>query len=171
MKFLVSYGENNRLGEKLRAFPAYFHKVFLSSCKILVLCELNSKHAIAGCGITRVTNYLLIYVEEAYRGYGIGKRILELTVNEARKQGLGFVALAVSSNNVPALRLYRRCKFREIKAFKKYGFIIMMLPLTQKGELLYTFLRRFCLNFPEAVMLYAIEFLMGVTKQIRTFYQ
>jgi len=168
MKFSVNHWEKDRLEWKLRDFPAYFNRVFLSSCKILVLCESSNNHTIAGCGITRVSNYLLIYVEKAYRGQGIGRRILKLTIDEAREQGLGFVALAVSSNNAPAVRLYHMCEFREIRVFEKFGFIVMMLPLTRKGELIFASLRTLCSNLPETVMLRAIEFLMGVTGRVRT---
>jgi len=168
MRFLVSHWEKDRLEEKLQDFPEYFFRVFLSSCKILVLCELSNNRMIAGCGITRVSNYLLIYVEKAYRDQGIGRGVLKLTIDEARKQGLGFVALAVSSDNAPAVRLYHRCKFREVRAFEKFGFIVMMLPLTQKGELIYAFLRTLCSSLPETIMLRAIEFLMGVTGRVRT---
>jgi len=170
MKFSVSHGEKDLLEEKLRDFPKYFYRVFLSSCKILVLCELNN-NTIAGCGITRLSNYLLIYVEKAYRGQRIGRRIVRLTIDEARKQGLSFVALAVSSDNVLAVRLYYRCEFRVIRVFDKFGFIIMMLPLTQKGELIYASLRTLCSSLPEAVMLHTIEFLMSVVGRIRTLYR
>lgn len=169
--FRVDPGEKERLEKKLRNFPEYFFRVFLSSCRILVLCELENSRTVAGCGVTRVSSYLLIYVETAYRGLGIGERILKFTISEARKQGLDFVALAVSSSNTPAVHLYYRCKFREIRVFKKFGFILMMLPLSQKGELIYAFLRKLCSSIPETAMLQTIEFLMSVTGRIRTWVQ
>lgn len=168
MKFVFNC--RDRLEEKLQKFPAYFIEALLSSNILLVLCELDDNDTIAACGITGVSNYLVLYVEKGYRDRGIGAQILKVTIDAARKRGLSFVALAVSSNNTPAVHLYSKHGFRVFRFFRKFGFIVMMLPLTYKGELAYTFLHITCSTLPETVILHTIDFLMSVVRWIRSWH-
>ena len=163
MKFIVSSG--GRFIRKMQDFPTRFANGFLSS-KLLTVCVMNDFDVVAACGILNLSNYVLYYVKEAYRGQGLGAQIIEETINAARKRGLLFLHSSVSTSNVPSLRLQNKF-FRKIVYLKKWEYIITMLPLTFRGELLYTFLRLTCSILPETFIAYTIDFLMRVAWWIR----
>ena len=54
-----------------------------------------------------------LFLAEAYRGRGLGKRVLEEALAEARKLGVRAVHLEVVQGNDAATALYRRFGFRE----------------------------------------------------------
>lgn len=52
-----------------------------------------------------------LVVAPAFRGRGIGTRLLEAVERHARGQGFGWLTLEVIGENTAAQRLYRRCGF------------------------------------------------------------
>lgn len=56
------------------------------------------------------TELLLIGVKPEYRGHGIGKQLLEFTINEARQHGSSFIHLEVREGNA-ALLMYKKAGF------------------------------------------------------------
>jgi RimJ/RimL family protein N-acetyltransferase len=48
-----------------------------------------------------------------FRGKGHGTALLHATLNEARRQGLARIELAVRADNAPAIRLYDKFGFRQ----------------------------------------------------------
>jgi len=80
-------------------------------------------------------------VLKEYRGQGIGSRLLEETLSEARNRGLERVELDVFASNVPAIRLYEKFEFqvegRKRKARKlngNYEDLIVMAILFEEGK-------------------------------------
>ena len=55
-----------------------------------------------------------VAVVEAWRGKGLGTRLMALAHDEARARGHGEVSLIVFEQNEGALRLYRRLGYREV---------------------------------------------------------
>jgi ribosomal protein S18 acetylase RimI-like enzyme len=55
-----------------------------------------------------------VVVEDAYRGQGIGRRLVEAATEEALQLGAEGVLLQVHQDNTPALQLYRGFGFREV---------------------------------------------------------
>jgi RimJ/RimL family protein N-acetyltransferase len=55
-----------------------------------------------------------------FRGQGIGRRLLDATINQARAIGLEKIELSVYASNTPAIALYRKCGFSE-EGRKKRG--------------------------------------------------
>jgi ribosomal protein S18 acetylase RimI-like enzyme len=51
-------------------------------------------------------------VRADFRGHGIGRRLLEATLDAARHRGLERVELVVRVSNVAAVRLYERAGFK-----------------------------------------------------------
>ncbi|MCW5729414.1 MAG: GNAT family N-acetyltransferase [Alphaproteobacteria bacterium] len=64
----------------------------------------------AGC---RHVGMLGIGVAASHRGRGIGRRLLEAAIAQARGRGIERIELQVVAGNMPAIRLYRRLGFRE----------------------------------------------------------
>lgn len=165
MKFFLA--RSNQIGEKLREFPQYYYTFFRLS-KILVVC-MNGDVLTAACGITSLSNYgPVIYVKEEYRRKGLGTKMFEKTIRAARNQGLGFILASASTYNVPSLRLLAKFTFREIVLLKKSNYVILMLPLTYQGELIYAVLHAVCSKLPESLLSYTIDFFMNALGWIRT---
>jgi len=163
MRFIVGSGE--QFMEKMQGFPTHFANGFLSS-KLLGVFVTSNAEVVAACGVLRFSSYVIYYVKQEYRGQGLGTKIIEKTIDTARKRGLAFLHSSASTTNVPSLRLQYRF-FRKIVYLKKWNYLITMLPLTFKGELLYIFLRLTCSKLPEILMGYIIDFLMRVTGGVR----
>lgn len=168
MKFVIDTPE--RLKQKLQGFPEYFRKGFFSTRKLLMLCLSDNGKTIAACGVANLSNYLLIYVDEEWRGQGIGTRILGKTIRIARNRGFNFIALAVSSNNVPALQLYIRFNFREVANLREYGFLVMILPFTLKGEIVYALSRAVCSVLPKSFLVYTVISMRSAISSIRIWF-
>lgn len=56
----------------------------------------------------------------AYRGQGLGRRLLQAALDHARQIGAEKVELSVYTTNAPAIALYRRCGFNEIGVIRHY---------------------------------------------------
>ena len=54
------------------------------------------------------------------RGKGLGKKLLTSALAHAKKSGLEKVELSVYTDNVAAIRLYKKCGFKEIGIVKHY---------------------------------------------------
>ena len=158
MKFILSNGEQFR--ENVQEFPLANE---LLCSKILVACVANNFDVVAACGVRSVFNVLVLHVKEGYRGRGIGLRTLKKAISAARKRGLSFIILSVTTNNVPALNLYSKSGFRGVVGLKKLDLIVMMLPLALKGELAYRFLRMVCSALPNIFLAHIHEWLYKIT--------
>ena len=164
MRFIKSNGK--QLRNELQKFPRYYYNTF-SLSRTLVAGLVFNNTIVAVCGILGMSNYVVIYIDEAYRGQGLGKQILKKTISTAKNQGLVFLTTSMALNNIPSMRLFQKLGFREIMLLKKVNYAIMMLPLTFTSELLYAFLRTLCSTLPETFLGYTIKFLMGIFDRIR----
>ena len=74
---------------------------------------------IASLGIARVDKdsfeLIKMYVDPAYRGRGIGKRLLELCIAEVKKAGAKKLILFSNSQLTNALTLYKKYGFRHVE--------------------------------------------------------
>ena len=143
VKFLSGHGE--QLREKVQGFPLASE---LASSGLLVVFIVNDNDAVAACGIRSIFNVLVLYVEEGYRGRGLGSEVLAKTIDVAQKRGLNFVTLSVSSDNITAFHLYSKCGFKEVAYLRKPNLILMMIPLNLKGRFVCEFLKDTCSFLP-----------------------
>jgi ribosomal protein S18 acetylase RimI-like enzyme len=72
------------------------------------LWVMESFHPITGRPDFFVVN---VAVRPEFRGKGVGRRLFDATVNEARKRGLPFIRLFVNPANEAAFNLYQRIGF------------------------------------------------------------
>ena len=164
MKFIVGSGQ--QLRNRLKMVPEKYRNAFASS-KILVISVMNDDDVVGACGISNVSNYALIYVQEEYRNKGLGTQLEAKACEEARKRSLDFVARAVHIWNLPSLRVASKVGYREVVQFRDFGYVLMMIPLNVKGKLLYTFLHGVCCNLPRTFLHRIILLLMSVVGLIR----
>ena len=164
MKFIVGSGE--QLRDRLETFPEKYRNAF-SSSQILVMGVMNNDDVVGACGISNVSNYALIYVQEKYRGKGLGTKLEGKACEEAHKRGLDFVARAVYLWNLPSLRVASKVGYREVVQFRDFGYVLMMIPLNVKGKLVYTFLHELCSRLPGSFLHRIVLLLMSVVGLFR----
>jgi putative acetyltransferase len=83
-----------------------------------VLLIARDKNAAAGCVALRQLDagtgeMKRMYVRDAYRGTGLGRRLAVAIIEEARKRKYGRVVLDTLPKLAPAIALYRDLGFRE----------------------------------------------------------
>jgi putative acetyltransferase len=61
-----------------------------------------------------------MYVRPAFRGSGVGARILGHLINHARQRGIRLLRLETGTYQVEAIRLYQRAGFQPIPPFGPY---------------------------------------------------
>ena len=79
----------------------------------------------AGCGGIQLfdTDYgelKRMYVRPAFRGLGLGKRMLEHLATYARERGVGLLRLETGIHQVEAIGLYEKMGFQRIAPFGPY---------------------------------------------------
>ena len=62
-----------------------------------------------------------MFVADAARGHGIGRRLLAAIESEARNFGLSVLRLETGIRQPAAIGLYRSCGYREVAPFGDYG--------------------------------------------------
>jgi len=97
------------------SYPAKFHEIseetrnFFPKDRLLILSEFFN---------SRVENSLFldsIYVDERFRGRGIGNRLIALTKQKAQKNGHKQLSLMVMNSNRTARRTYEHNSFEIVK--------------------------------------------------------
>jgi RimJ/RimL family protein N-acetyltransferase len=108
---------------------------------------------------------LTLYVREGYRNRRIGSRVLREIIEISRKKGFNFIIVTTDSDNIPALRLYNRYRFRKVLCLRKSDLTVLMLPLTLVGNLTYRVLRVICSILSDELLEYLHETLGKTTKK------
>jgi len=111
---IVAASEGNLLGTAL-AYPSIYHGIsdgmrsFFPEQRLKVLEEFYA---------SRVEHSLYldaIAVEEAFRSHGIGRGLISLVKEKARRQGLKSVSLIALADNIHARHLYEQLGFHDMK--------------------------------------------------------
>ena len=61
-----------------------------------------------------------VAVSPAFRGYGIGEKLMQTVIDEAKAKGLEYITLEVRSRNIPAISLYQKLGFTIVGSRKNY---------------------------------------------------
>lgn len=59
----------------------------------------------------------LIGVSSVYRGRGIGKKLIETSLNKFKEWRTGTIKVETQTGNIPALRFYQNCGFKIVNSF------------------------------------------------------
>jgi L-amino acid N-acyltransferase YncA len=62
-----------------------------------------------------------IYVAEAARGRGVGKKLLQALIEESEKSGIWTLQAGIFPENVSSIALHKTCGFREIGRRERVG--------------------------------------------------
>lgn len=141
---------------QVTGFP--FASEFASS-SLLVICANDDDRIAAACGIRGLLNTLVLYVKESYRSRGVGSQTLSQTINVAKKRKLDFVTLSVSSDNLVAFHLYRRLGFKQVMNLRRSGQILMLLPISHAGKLLFDAFSAARFALPDTLLFYVHRWL------------
>jgi len=134
-----------------------------SSSEIMVVC-LNNEEIVAACGVGGMFGMCAGYVQKEYRGQGIGTQAFKKMIEAARQHGLNFISGSSHPDNVVILHIFRKLGFREIVRFPEY--ILMLLPLTFKGELIYSLLCMVFTKLPNTFLGHTLAFLRGMKRYL-----
>jgi ribosomal-protein-alanine N-acetyltransferase len=101
-----------------------FRSVLSAPHAIFLVAEHVSTGSVSGYSVALnvldESEILNIAVDAAYRGRGLGGRLLDSAVVEVRSRGANAVFLEVRESNEPARRLYASRGFKEISRRRKY---------------------------------------------------
>ncbi len=70
----------------------------------------------------RFTRENTVYVEEGHQGRGVGRRLLEALLEEARRGGVHAVIAVIEAENAVSIRLHERLGFELIGTEREVGF-------------------------------------------------
>ena len=115
-------------------------RLLLSEDAVGFICEADGKVVAYGGMLIavdegQVTN---VAVHPAHRRQGLGRRIVEAFVKEARRRGLVQISLEVRASNIAAIRLYEEMGFRTAGVRKRFyrnpaeDALVMLLDLNDR---------------------------------------
>jgi ribosomal protein S18 acetylase RimI-like enzyme len=88
-------------------------------CLLIALSEDGACGCVAlGRLTTGVGEMRTLYVRPAFRGMGVGKKLVEASINEARNFGYSYVRLDTLAFMNSALNLYRSLGFYDIEPYR-----------------------------------------------------
>jgi len=115
------WDNEKRISEKLNSFPKNideegWQRSFIITDGDLIIAHLNLKNLFEG---TLHRAQLGMGIEAAYRGKGLGKKLLHHAIEWAKKQPtLEWIDLSVFAHNLPARKLYSSVGFEEVAVYK-----------------------------------------------------
>ena len=62
-----------------------------------------------------------VYVADAYRGQGVGRRLLEKLIEVSEANGVWTLQAGIFPENVASIRMHKRCGFREVGIRERIG--------------------------------------------------
>ena len=77
----------------------------LELCKFLVV-EEDGGRIVGACGVGGLFNVPSLQIADEYQGRGIGKKLLQETLKEARQRGYSFIAGSRNPKNARAIKLH-----------------------------------------------------------------
>ena len=114
-------GFKNGSPEKLVKYSKNLRNIFYvvkSRDKIVGYCVYYLKPALSLKGFEKKSVISSIATDRNFRGKGFAENLLRSSIEEMKVNGVSSVLLYVNTNNLPAIHLYKKIGFREIKQVK-----------------------------------------------------
>jgi ribosomal-protein-alanine N-acetyltransferase len=114
-------GFENASSEKLIRYSKNSRNIFyviMSRDKIVGYCIYYLKPALSLKSFEKKSVVSSIAIDKNFRGSGFAERLLRSSIEEMKVNGISSVLLYVNINNLPAIHLYKKIGFREIKQVK-----------------------------------------------------
>lgn len=110
----VAESENKIVG-LVSSYPAKFHGIDPEMEDFFPKERLNALSDFFGSRIEDSYYLSAIYVDEQFRGQGIGSSLIAITKKKAKALGYRQLTLLVMADNEPALRVYAKNGFKKVK--------------------------------------------------------
>lgn len=114
-------GFKNVSPEKLVKYSKNFRNIFYvikSRDKIVGYCIYYLKPTLSLKGFEKQSVIYSIATDRNFRGRGFAERLLRSSIEEMKVNRISSILLYVNINNLPAIQLYEKIGFREIKQVK-----------------------------------------------------
>jgi ribosomal protein S18 acetylase RimI-like enzyme len=108
---IVAECNNKVIGMSL-SYPSHYHRITCEMRQFLPPDRLNHVENIFIAGIENSLYIDTLCVDEAFRGKGVGSKLISLTRARAGELGLATLGLIVLADNTDAQRLYKRHGFK-----------------------------------------------------------
>ena len=98
-------------------------------------CLIDKDNVIGTVALKKIDEYTVelkaLYLDSSYRGKGLGSRLINTVIDEAKNRGFKSVVLDSMSQYKDALRLYEKCGFKDIERYNDnaYADVFMKLEL------------------------------------------
>ena len=123
------------LGKKFEPSGRHsFYNDILNSF-VVFFCLLENGKVIGTVALKKIDDYTVelkaLYLDSGYRGKGLGTRLINKVIDEARIRGFKSIVLDSMSKYKDALRLYEKCGFRDTERYNDnvYADVFMKLDL------------------------------------------
>jgi len=94
-----------KLFDEMQAQPAFYHNIVCDvDGRVVGFESLIFYQTLIHHGGTTLINELV--VDQTYRGQGIGKKLIEYAIQEARRRGTDEIEVGTEKDNLPARRFY-----------------------------------------------------------------
>lgn len=103
-----------------------WHKKYIKSCRIVAKVE---DKAIGFAVLSRASKRKVykgvaevsIYVSDAFKGQGIGEKLLRQLIVESEQNGYWTLQAGIFSENIASIKLHEKCGFRLVGVREKIG--------------------------------------------------
>lgn len=96
----------------------FVYLVYEEDGKILGYCYAHPWKERAAYGHTLETT---VYLSPAAKGHGIGHRLMEVLIDECRKQGFHALIACITGGNEASCHLHEKLGFKQVSSFEKVG--------------------------------------------------
>lgn len=97
------------------SYPAQLHRIDPEMTAFFPQDRLNVLKDFFGTRVEGSYYLSALFVDERFRGHGIGSKLIDLTKDKARSLGYKVLSLLVMADNQPALRVYAKNNFKKVK--------------------------------------------------------
>ncbi len=112
---IIAEYKQNLIGASL-SYPSSFQRVTEEMKNFLPQDRLDHFRSFHSARVEDSLLLYALYVDERFRGNGIGTQLITLTKKKAKEEGLNALSLMVFADNTVAQRLYARCGFKTVKS-------------------------------------------------------
>ena len=98
-------------------------------------CMLDQERVVGTIALKKLDDNIVelkaMYLDKDYRGQGLGRRLINAVIDEAKTRGFKSVVLDSMSKYKDALRLYEKCGFKNTERYNDnvYADVFMRLDL------------------------------------------
>ncbi|MDO4165596.1 MAG: GNAT family N-acetyltransferase [Bacteroides sp.] len=119
ISFEVKALTEDEMRARIQEISSHFvYLVYEEDGKILGYCYAHPWKERAAYGHTLETT---VYLSPDAKGHGIGRKLMEVLIDECRKQGFHALIACITGGNEASCHLHEKLGFKQVSAFEKVG--------------------------------------------------